>query len=143
MIKVQLLPLKNLAAILTSIPISLEDVVSGELYFFLRQSLEQQQHDNPWNANAYRNRMDHFRFGIGPGKVAPAREVMRQIIVGTIGGNHLSMPLVEECKSPTNRACIYRLPEAVENKHGLFKNAFHFALARLQLARSGNFLRAS
>jgi hypothetical protein len=143
MIKVQLLPLKNLTAILTSVPVPLEHVVPGELYFFLRQSLEQQQHDNPWNANAHGNRMHHFRFGIGARKVAPAREIMGQIVVGTVRGNHLSMPLVKECESSTNRTCIYRLPEAVENKYGLFKDAFHFALVRLRLAQSRKFLRAS
>ena len=77
MIEVQLVPLENLAAILTSIPVSLKYVVPGELYFFLRQPLEQQQHDDPWNANADGNGMHHFRFGIGTGKVTPAREIMR------------------------------------------------------------------
>ena len=113
MIKVQLVPLKNLAAILTSIFVPLKDVVPGELYFFLRQSLEQQEHDYPRNANADGNCMDHFRFRIDTGKVAPAGEIMRQIIVGTVGGNHLSVPLVEECESAPDRTCIYRLPEAV------------------------------
>ena len=113
MIKVQLVPLKNLAAILTSISVPLKDVVPGELYFFLRQSLEQQEHDYPRNANADGNCMDHFRFRIDTGKVAPAGEIMRQIIVGTVGGNHLSVPLVEECESAPDRTCIYRLPEAV------------------------------
>ena len=95
MIKIQIVPLKNLAAILTSIPVPLKDVVPGELYFFLGQSLEQQQHNDPRNANAYGNCMHHFRFGIGAGKVAPAGEIMRQVVVGTIRRNHLSMPLVE------------------------------------------------
>ena len=125
MIKVQLVPLKNLAAILTSISVPLKDVVPGELYFFLGQSLEQQQHNNPRNANAYGNCMHHFRFGIGAGKVAPTGEIMRQVIVGTVRGNHLSMPLVEQCESSPDRTCIYRLPEAVQNKHGLIKDAFH------------------
>lgn len=125
MIEVQLVPLKNLAAILTSIPVPLENVVPGELYFFLRQSLEQQEHDNPRNANADGNRMDHFRFGIGPRKVAPTGEIMRQIVVGIVRGNHLSVPLVEECKSTPDRACVYRLPKAVQNKHGLIKDSFH------------------
>ena len=113
MIKVQLVPLENLAAILTSISVPLKDVVPGELYFLLRQSLEQQEHDYPRNANADGNRMHHFRFRIGAGKVAPASEIMRQIIVGTVGGNHLSMPLVKECESAPDRTRIYRLPEAV------------------------------
>ena len=113
MIKVQLLPLKKLTAILTSVPVPLEDIVPGELYFFLRQSLEQQQHDNPWNANADGNRMHHLRFRIGARKVAPARKIMRQIVIGIVRGDDLSMPLVKEGESSTNRACIYRLPEAV------------------------------
>lgn len=119
MIKVQFAALKNLPAILTRVPVALEDVVPCKFHFLLRQSLEKQKHDDPWHANAHRNCANHFRFGIRPRKIPPARKIVRQIVVRSVGRNHLSMPLIKERESSARRTCVHRLPQAVEHKNGL------------------------
>jgi hypothetical protein len=112
-IKIQFVPLKNLAAILTRVSVAFEHVVSRKLDFLLRQSLEKQQHNDPWNTNAHRNRADHLRLGIGLRKIPPAGKIVRQIVVRPIGGNHLGMPLVKERKGSSHRTGINGLPEAI------------------------------
>jgi hypothetical protein len=47
MIQIKLAAVEELAAILAGVLIALEDVVPGKLYFFLRKSIEHEQHDHP------------------------------------------------------------------------------------------------
>jgi hypothetical protein len=46
MVQVQIPAFKNLPAVLAGIPVALENVVAGELHFFLRQPVEQAEQDD-------------------------------------------------------------------------------------------------
>ncbi|MEY2540017.1 MAG: hypothetical protein QOG67_3757 [Verrucomicrobiota bacterium] len=51
MIKIQLIPIENMAAILARILVALENIVPSELHFLLRQPVKQQQNDDARHAN--------------------------------------------------------------------------------------------
>ena len=142
-IQVQFVAFKNLATILAGVPITLEDIVSGKLDLFFRQAFKEQQHDDSRDANAHRNRSNHLRFGIDLGKVAPTREVMRQIVVRPVGGDNLGVSLVQEREGSSHRTGVHRLPKTVQDKNWLVQDAFHFAFALQANSHVAEILRAS
>ena len=74
MIKIQVVPLKGIAAVLAGIPVALEDIVPRELDLFLWQPLEKQQHDDSRYADAYRNRANHSGSGFACEKSCQLRK---------------------------------------------------------------------
>ena len=84
MIEIQLVALKNLATILTSVFVALENVVTRELYFLFRETIEKEQHDHARHANLPRDRCHHLVFRRSRGKITPALKVVRHKIVGFI-----------------------------------------------------------
>src|SRR5439155_5320611 len=81
MIEIQIVALKNLATILTGVLVALEDVVTRELHFLFRETIEKEQHDHAREANLPRNSRYHLVFRRGRGKIAPALKIVRHEIV--------------------------------------------------------------
>ena len=52
MVEIQILPVENLATVLTQVPIALEDIVARELNLLLRHAIKQHQEDHPRDAYA-------------------------------------------------------------------------------------------
>ena len=117
MIEIQLVPIKNLTAILAGVFIALENIVAGKLYLLFWKSIEKQQHNHARHPNLPRNRGDDFVIGRGGGEVAPTVEVMRQEIVFVVGGNHVSMSRVNKRERAPRRADVDRLPEAIQHQN--------------------------
>lgn len=116
-IKVEVAPLKKLAAVLARILVPLENIVPGEFYFFLRQTIEKQQHDHARDPNLPRNRRHQFVVGRSRGDIAPAFEIVSQEIIRLVGGNDMGVSGVDEGKCAPGGADIHRLPEAIENEN--------------------------
>ena len=83
-VKIEIRPLEKVAAILTSILVAFENIVPGEFYFLLRQTIEEQKDNHPRNTNLPRNGSDHLVLGRGRGEIPPALEIVREKIVGRI-----------------------------------------------------------
>ena len=99
-IEIQFAAIENVAAILAGVLVALEDVVPGKLHFLLRQTIEEQQHDDARHPNLPRNRRDHFVLvRRADGKIAPAVEIVRQEIVLRIGRNDLGVALIKRAKA--------------------------------------------
>ena len=62
-IQIKFAAIEEVAAVLAGVLVSLEYVVPGEFYFFLRQPIEYKQHDHPRDANLERNGRDQFMVG--------------------------------------------------------------------------------
>ena len=58
MIEVEIVAIEDVAAVLAGILVPLENVMSRKLYFFFRQSIEEQQHNDARNADFERDRRD-------------------------------------------------------------------------------------
>jgi hypothetical protein len=50
---------------------------------------------------------------------------MGQKTLTALCGNHLRVTLVKQSERTAGTACIYRLPEAVENQNGCIENRLH------------------
>lgn len=61
--------------------------------------------------------MNHFLLRLAMRKIAPAFEVVRPEIVGSIRENDLRMPLANESKSPPHCADIDCLPEPIQYEY--------------------------
>ncbi len=116
-IQIKLAPIEAVAAVLTSVLVSLEHIMPREFYFLLRKPIKDQQHDHAGNSDLERNGRDHFMLGRVRGEVAPAFEIVRRKIVGIIGRHNLGMPGIYERKGAASRADVHRLPEPVEHQN--------------------------
>ena len=83
-IEVEIITIENMATVLAGILIALKNIVTRKLHFFLRQSIEEQQHDHARNADLERDCRDEFVVGRGRRKATPTVEIVRQKIVGII-----------------------------------------------------------
>ena len=116
-IQIKLAAIEELAAVLTSVLVSLKHVVPGEFYFLLRKPIEHKQHNHPRNPDLERDGRDHFMVGRVRGQIAPAFEVVRRKVVRGIGRNNLGVTRVNEGKGASSRADVHRLPEAVQHQN--------------------------
>ena len=116
-IEIQVVPLKNLAAVLAGVLIALENIVPRKFHFLFRQPIEEEQHDHTWHPNLPRNCRNDFVIGRGGGEVAPTVEVMRQEIVFVIGRNHMGMARIHQRKRAARRADVDRLPKAIQHQN--------------------------
>jgi len=115
MIEIQVVALKNLATILTGVLVALENVVTRELHFLFRETIEKEQHDHPRHTNLPRDRCDHFMFRRSRGKIAPALKIVRHEIIGFIRRNNVGMAGVDQGKRAPGGADVDRLPETVQH----------------------------
>ena len=75
MVEIQIFAIKLAAAELAGVLVALENIVPRELHFLLRQAIEQDQQDHPWNADPERNRVNTFRMRLLLRKVVPFVEI--------------------------------------------------------------------
>src|SRR4029453_13144233 len=117
MIEIQIVALKNLATILTSVLVALKDVVTRELHFLFRETIEKEQHDHARHTNLPRNGRDHLVFRRGRGKIAPALKIVRHEIIGFVRRNDVGMAGVDQRKRAPGGADVDRLPETVQHQN--------------------------
>jgi hypothetical protein len=116
-IEIQFTAIENLAAILARIFVALENIVSRELHFLLRQTIEEQKHDHARHANLPGNGLNHFVFRRGSREIEPAIEIVREKIILRIGGNDLRVAGINKREGAPRRADIHRLPQAIQNQN--------------------------
>lgn len=80
-IKIEFIPIENLAAVLAGVLVALEHVVPGKFHFLLWKPIENQKHNHPRDTNLERNRRDYFVIRRACRQVTPAFEIMCQEIV--------------------------------------------------------------
>ena len=116
-IEIQVVALKNLPTILTRIFVALENVVTRELHFLFRKTIEKEQHDHARHANLPRDRCHHFVFRRGRGKIAPALKIVRHEIISFIRRDNVGMAGVDQRERTPRRTDVDRLPEAVQDQN--------------------------
>jgi hypothetical protein len=116
-IEIQLVALKNLAAILAGVFVALENIVPREFHFLFRETIEKEQHDHARHADPPRNCRDHFVFRRSYGKIAPTLEIVSHEIVGFIRRNNVGMARVHQRERASRRADVHRLPETVQHQN--------------------------
>ncbi len=124
-IQIQLLARLHAVAILACVFVTLENIVSGELHLFFRQSFKKQENNNPRHPDLHRDRLRHLIFGIATGKIPPTREIVGDEALPSLCSDHLGMTLIEESESPTRTARVYRLPQPVEDQHWCIEKRLH------------------
>jgi len=75
MIQIEILAVKNLAAILAGVFVPFKNVMPRELHLFFRKMIVNQQEDHSRHADAEGDSSHRFRSGLGLGKMMPFREI--------------------------------------------------------------------
>src|SRR5450432_3534779 len=98
MIQVQILAVKNIAAILAGVFVAFKNVMPRELDLLFWQPVIHEQQDDARHADAERNGVDKFVARRGLGEVAPFVEIegAERTVLGADDG--LGLPLKEERK---------------------------------------------
>lgn len=117
MIEIQVISLKNPAAILARVFVALENIVTSKLHFLLRETIKEEQHNYAWNSDLPRNGRDHFVFWRSYRKIAPTFEIMRQKIVSFVRRDDVGMARIDQRESAPRRADVHRLPQAIEHQN--------------------------
>src|SRR5688572_8089195 len=114
-IKVEVLAIKNIAAVLAHIAIALEDIMAREFHFLLRHAVEQHEQNDTRNADAERDGVDALGMRFLLREIVPLAEI--EGLKGSIGAveDDLGAALEQERESPLCRADVHRLPKAVEH----------------------------
>lgn len=92
-IEIQLFAIERLAAVLAGVFVPLEDVVPGKLDLLFWSAIKNQENNHPGNPDAEGDGVDHLLLGLAGGKVAPALEVVRGVIVRAVRGDNLCVAL--------------------------------------------------
>jgi len=116
-IQIKVTAIKELAAVLAGVLVSLKHVVSGEFYLLLRKSIEHKQHDHPRDPDLERNGRNQFMIRRVRGQIAPAFEIVRRKAVRLIRRNNLGVSCVYKRKGAASRADVHRLPEPVKHQN--------------------------
>jgi hypothetical protein len=116
-VQIEIVAVENVPAILAGVFIPFEDIVPRKFYFFLRQPIEKEQHDDSRHANLPGNGRDQFVIGRRSGKITPTVEIMGQKVVGRVGRNDMGVPGVNKGESAARRANVDRLPETVQDQN--------------------------
>jgi hypothetical protein len=113
MIQIEILPLKNAAAVLAGVPITLKNIVPRELDLFLWQPVEKDEQNDPRNTNPEGNGVDAFGVGLLLREIVPLVEI--ESSEGTIFAiqDHMRPPFKQKRERPPGRADIDCLPQAV------------------------------
>src|SRR5260370_33424584 len=110
MIEIQLISCENPAAILASVFVPLENIVTSKLHFLLRETIKKEQPNHARDSDLPRNGRDHFVFWRSYRKIAPTFEIMRQKIVRFVRRDDVSVPCIDQREGAPPRADIHRLP---------------------------------
>jgi hypothetical protein len=124
-IEIQILSIERLAAVLAHIFVALENVMPGELDFFLWQVVIDHQQNDARNADAERDGSDGFGMRFLLRKIMPfAETVGLERAVGAVE-NRLGVALKKQGEGATSGADIYRLPQPVQDQHMLVEYRTH------------------
>ena len=115
-IEIQIVAIEKLAAVLTGVLVTLENVVTRELNLLLGQPIEKEQHDHARDANLPGNRRNQFVVRRGRGEIPPTVEIMRQEIVLCVRRDDVGVSSVDERKRAARRADVDRLPQAIQHQ---------------------------
>jgi hypothetical protein len=121
MIQIQVAPFKDLSAVLAGVPITLKDIVPGELDLFLGQSIEQTKQNHSRNPNFERYRVDAVAVRVLRRKIAPlvkAESIERTVVSVE---HDLCVALKQQSEGSTHGANIDRLPKAVQHQNVLIQ----------------------
>jgi hypothetical protein len=113
-VQVQVLPVKNLVAILAGVLVPLVNVVTRELHLLARDAVEKEQYDHLRHPNFQGDGADHLLGGLALGEVPPAREVVGQK-VPTFRVHYLSLPSAKKDKGSPGRTNINSQPQTIED----------------------------
>lgn len=113
MVEIQIFAIKDLAAILAGVVVPLENIMTRELDFFLRQPVEHHQQDDAWHANLERDGMDALRMRVLLGEILPLIEAesLERTVVST--EDSLGVAFEEQSESAAGGADVDCLPEAI------------------------------
>jgi hypothetical protein len=115
-IQIQIPPIFQLPAVLAGIGVPFEDVLPSQFNLFFRNPVKKHQYNNPWNADSKADGANRILTLIVLAELLPPMEIEGpKIIPCTIPLYHLSMPHIQEAKSPPNGANVHRLPKAVQD----------------------------
>jgi hypothetical protein len=103
-VQIEIGSLKEVAAILTSVLVAFENIVSSEFNFLLRQPIEKQKDNHPRNTNLHRNGSDHLVLGRGGGEIPPALEIVREKIIGR--DPDLRTTSIAPSRLPSSNICV-------------------------------------
>ena len=95
-IEIQIGAIEEVAAILTGVLVPLENVVPRKLHFLFRQAIKKEKNDHARNPNSPGNRANEFMVWRARRKLTPAREVVRQKVVGVVRGNDMRVAGVNQ-----------------------------------------------
>ena len=126
-VEVQILPVKNLAAILAGVFVAFKNIVPGELHFLFRHPVIHEQQDDARHADAEGDAVNGVFVRAGGGNIAPFGKI--KSAEGTVGiiQNDLGVALKEQRESAPGGADIDCLPEPVQNQNMLVQCGFHGA----------------
>ncbi len=115
-IEVEIGAFEFLAAILAGVVVTLENVVTRELYFLARETIKHLQQDQARDTDASGNSADGISAVVKPREVAPLIEVEGPKFAIAFFEDDGSVSFVNERESTADGANIDRLPEAVEHQ---------------------------
>jgi hypothetical protein len=84
MVDIKTAAVKDDSAVLTGVPVPLEDIVPGEFDLLFRKSLEEAKHDDSGNSDLQGDCLKHPRFWICVGKIPPTTKIMGQKVTRSI-----------------------------------------------------------
>ena len=125
MVEVQIRPLENPATILARIVIPLEDVMAGELDLLLGQAIKEKQDDDSRHPDVQRNAVEHDRFRRTDREIAPACEIVREVVLVGVRIYDLCMAFVEKIEGAASAANVDSLPQPIEDEDRAFQDALH------------------
>lgn len=121
-IEIQILAVKNFAAILAGVLVAFENIMARELHFLFRKVIEYGEQNHARNSDAKRNRADTFRMRFLLGEFVPLGKA--EGAEGTIAAieNRLGVSLEEQRQRAACGADVDSLPKTVQNKHMLVQH---------------------
>jgi hypothetical protein len=125
MIDIEFRTIEVNSTILTSVLVTLEDIVPSELDFFFWKPVEKTENDDSGNPDFQRDSLKHPWFRIGDGKMSPTGKIMGQKIARTVRRYNLGMPLIKERECTPCGTSVNGLPQPVEHKDLLVELGIH------------------
>ena len=124
-VEVQILAVKNFAAILAGVFVALKNVVPRELHFLFRHPVIHEQQNDARDADAEGNGVDGFLVRRGFGKAAPFGKIKSAERAVRLVHHDLRLALKQQREGAAGGADVDRLPQPVQHKHMLVKRGIH------------------
>jgi hypothetical protein len=141
-VQIQILAVKNFAAVLAGVLIPLVDVVSGKFDLLARHPVEEEEDDHTGNTDLERYGVDHVVARFALGEILPTGEIVcEEIAIG--GVYHLRVPRAQKDESASDGADMDSLPEPIENKDASIDHTDGLARRRLDIQEAPGGTRAA